>query len=177
MTVQISIRGLDQSGVVAAVADRLFDLGLNLGDTSFAVLGTGFEFNTIAEPPQGMEPEQIRKALAGLDHLSGCEVAVKEFEHGAVRQEAGLATHSVVFRGGDQPGLLARLTEVLLDFGANIVRLNADRIPGGAIDHYVTACDISIPAERAQPCLAALANTAGQLQLTCEWRDLNAPLG
>lgn len=177
MTVLISISGSDQSGLIAAVAGQLFDLGFNLGDTHFAVLGTGFEFNTIADPPHGMAVDQIRDALASLEHLAGCEIAVQPFAHEPVRSQAGLATHTVVFRGGDQPGLLARLTEVLLDFGANIVRLNADRIPGGAGNHYVTACDISIPPERAQPCLAALANTAGQLQLTCEWNAFTAPPG
>lgn len=172
MAVLISISGQDRRGLVSAIAGRLFDLGFNLGDTSFAVLGTGFEFNAVTELPAGLAADEVRAALAEVPDLEGCEVAVRTFEYGATHDETGRATHSVTFRGGDQPGLLARLTEVLLDFGANIVRLNAERIPGSDGNAYVTACDIAVASERAHACLAALANTAGQLQLTCDWRQL-----
>ncbi len=172
MTLLISISGPDRRGLIAGVAAALYDLGLNLGDTSFAVLGTGFELNSVAELPAGVDIAGVRASLKALDHLGSCEIDVREFAYDATHDEAGLATHAVVLRGGDQPGLLARLTEVLLDFDANIVRLNADRIPGTDDNEYVTSCDIAVADGRAQACLAALANTAGQLQLTCEWRQL-----
>lgn len=34
---------------------------------------------------------------------------------------------------------------------------------------YVTNFEVSIPGDRAQACLAAVANTAAQLQLECTW--------
>jgi len=172
VNVLISVSGPDSRGLVAGMAAALYDQGLNLGDTSFAVLGTGFEFNAVAELPQGTGAQDVLATLKSVEQLRSCEIVVREFEHDATHNEAGMATHAVVLRGGDQPGLIARLAEVLIDFDANIVRLNADRIPGTDGHQYVTSCDISVAAERAQSCLAALANTAGQLQLTCEWRQL-----
>ena len=37
----VSIFCPDREGLVAAVTRRLFDLGINLGDTAFSVLGLG----------------------------------------------------------------------------------------------------------------------------------------
>lgn len=172
MTILISINGPDRPGLVSAIAARLFDLGFNLGDTNFAVLGTGFEFDTVTDLPADMALADIEKALAALDELSGCAVSVAPFAHGATHDESGVATHAVGFRGGDQPGLLARIAEVLIEYDANIVRLNAERLPGVEGHRYLTTCAIAIPADRATACLAALANTAGQMQLTCDWQAL-----
>jgi len=172
MTILISINGPDRPGLVSAIAGRLFDLGFNLGDTNFAVLGTGFEFDTVTEPPADMALADIEKALSSIDELADCAVTVAPFDHEATHDETGVATHSIGFRGGDQPGLLARLAEVLSDFDANIVRLNAERLPGAQGHRYLTTCAIAIPADRATACLAALANTAGQMQPTCDWQAL-----
>ena len=69
----------------------------------------------------------------------------------------------------DQPGLVARVSEAFVEFGANIVRLNSERVRGGRKTLYVTNFDVAIPSDRAQACLAAVANTAAQLQLDCTW--------
>ena len=37
--VLVSVFCPDRTGLIAAIAGRLFDLGANLGDTSFTVLG------------------------------------------------------------------------------------------------------------------------------------------
>lgn len=172
MPVQISVNGPDRLGLIAALAGRLFDLGFNLGDTNFAVLGTGFEFSTVADLPQAVEASAIAAALREVPELDGCEIEVRDFAHEPLHRDTGRATHRVVFRGGDQPGLLARMAEAILEFDANIVRLNAQRTSGAGGHQYSTSCDIAVPPQRATACLAALANTAGQLQLTCEWHEL-----
>ena len=42
--VLVSILVQDRVGLVSEIADHLFDAGVNLGDTTFAVLGSGAEF-------------------------------------------------------------------------------------------------------------------------------------
>jgi glycine cleavage system transcriptional repressor len=61
------------------------------------------------------------------------------------------------------------VSEAFVEFGANIVRLNSERVRGGRKTLYVTNFDVAIPGDRAQVCLAAVANTAAQLQLECTW--------
>ena len=41
MTVLITIFCHDRTGLVSAITGRLFEIGANLGDTSFAMLGGG----------------------------------------------------------------------------------------------------------------------------------------
>ena len=66
--------------------------------------------------------------------------------------------------GGDRPGLIARLSEVFGQFNANIVRMDAQRLPEQGL--YVTRFAVSLT-ERVEACLATVANTAGELNLAC----------
>ena len=60
------------------------------------------------------------------------------------------------------------LAEAFNEFGANIVRLNSERIPGTGGARYVTRIAAWIPQEKTDACLATVANTAAQMNLTCK---------
>ena len=47
-TALISILCEDHAGLIADVTGRLYDLGINLGDTTFAVLGGGAKLTLVA---------------------------------------------------------------------------------------------------------------------------------
>jgi len=163
-TVLISIFCPDRTGLVAAIAGRLFDLGVNLGDSSFAMLGTGAEFSSVSDLPVGMEASEVEAELTALPELSGARVEVRPFELEAAHGPQGRITHRVVVSGGDRPGLVARLSEVFGEFKANIVRMDAQRVPEQGV--YITRFSVSIPA-RVEACLATIGNTAGELNLSC----------
>ncbi|MGE5506037.1 MAG: glycine cleavage system protein R [Actinomycetota bacterium] len=160
----ISVFGPDRTGLVAAITGRLFELGVNLGDTSFAVLGTGAEFTSVCELPPGLGAAEIEADLSSMPELAGTRVTARPFELDAAHGPSGRITHRIVVGGGDRPGLIARLSEVFGQYKANIVRIEAQRIPEQ--DLYVTRFAVSIP-ERVEQCLATVANTAGELHLTC----------
>lgn len=171
VTALVSILSPDRIGLVATVTGYLFDLGANLGDTSFAVLGGGSEFTSVCELPPGSDLAAIEVGLKALPELAGAEkVAVTAFELPRLHGETGRITHTIVVHGADRPGLIARLCEVFQQFGANIVRLNAQKIPGGG--EYVLNIAVWLPSERADTCLAAVSNTAGSLRLACEWNEV-----
>lgn len=163
-TVLVSIFCPDRTGLVAAITGRLFDLGADLGDTSFAMLGSGAEFTSVCDLPASVEAAEIEADLSRLPILAGARVAVRPFELDAAHGPAGTITHRVVVSGGDRPGLVARLSEVFGEFQANIVRMDAQRLPEQGI--YVTRFSVSIPA-RAEACLTTVANTAGEMNLAC----------
>ena len=163
-TVLISIFCPDRTGLVAAITGCLFDLGANLGDTSFAMLGTGAEFTSVCDLPADLGAEQLEAELAALPQLQGARLTVRPFELDSAAGPLGRVTHRIVLSGGDRPGLLARLSEVFGQFKANIVRLDAQRLPEQGL--YVTRLSVAIP-ERAAACLNTVANTAGELNLSC----------
>jgi glycine cleavage system transcriptional repressor len=166
----VSMAGPDRLGLISAVTARLFDLGANLADTNFAVLGTGFEFNAVCDVPGDVKLDDIAAELRALPQLAGAEVSVTPFTHAVTQAANARITHVIDVIGGDRPGLVARLTEAFQDYDANIVRMNTVRLPGsGDRADYVTRFEVSIPG-RAESCLAAIDNTAQQLTCTCTWR-------
>jgi len=168
-TVLISVLGSDRVGLVAALTGRLHDMGGNLGDTSFAVLGTGFEFTSVVELPADVSADQAAADLAGVPLLGGADITVQDFRQQATHDESGRVTHQIRVEGGDQAGLVARLSEVFVEFGANIVRMNSEKMPDKQGDHYTMIYDVRIPDGVANRCLTTIANTAEQMHLACDW--------
>jgi glycine cleavage system transcriptional repressor len=165
IAVLISVFGPDRTGLVAAITGRLFELGANLGDTSFAMLGTGAEFTSVCDLPADVTAAEVEEDLAAMPEMAGMSVSVRPFELEPSHGPSGRITHRVVLMGGDRPGLIARLSEVFGQFKANIVRLDAQRLPDEGL--YVTRFAVSI-GERADACLNTVANTAGELGLACK---------
>lgn len=169
-TVLISITGEDQVGLIARVTGTLYELGANLADTSFSVLGHGFEFTSVSEIlDEDTDVAAIMTALSSLPELDGARIEIQPFDLAPTATERGTITHRIVVSGGDQPGLVARLSEVFIDFQANIIRMNCRRNEGAGGTEYVTTFAVSIPSARAAHCLSAIGNTAGSLRLQAEW--------
>ncbi len=168
--VLVTLFSPDQKGLVAAVTGRLFDLGANLADTSFAVLGEGAEFTSVVHLPDEVSAEAVTAELVeALPSLVQGRVTVQPFTLGDAHTADGRVTHRVECAGADQPGLVARLSEVFGDFDANIVRLTTERMPEAGGATYVVRFAVNIPAARADSCLAALGNTAGGLRQSLRW--------
>lgn len=163
----VSILCPDRVGLISAITSRLFELGINLGDASFAVLGRGAEFKALCEMPGHLAISALEQDLKALPELAGAQVAVMPYGFDAGGGPESRITHRIEVSGGDQPGLVARLSEIFTEFGANIVRMDAQKLPAGAAGYYVTRFAVSIPADRAGSCLAAVKNTAGHLGLSC----------
>ncbi|HXP95962.1 MAG TPA: ACT domain-containing protein [Telmatospirillum sp.] len=169
--VLLSVFCTDQTGLVAAITGRLFEIGANLGDTSFAVLGAAAEFTAICKIPEHLDDHQLRDALSALPELNGATVSVRSFGLDAQHGPSAQITHVVSVSGGDRPGLIARLSEVFTQFKANIVRMDAQTMPEAHGDRYVTRFAVNIPTASTDTCMNTVANTAEELGLTCHWED------
>lgn len=160
----------DRSGLVAAIASRLFDLGANLRDTTFAVYGTEAEFTSLVAMPAHVSADTVAGQLRALDEAPGATVSVEPFRYPAERGLTGHVTHVITVSGGDQPGLIARIAEVFGEFGANIVHLQAAAEPGPQPQGlYTIRFSVYLAPESADGCLATVANTAEAMNLACTW--------
>ncbi|MBF0166447.1 MAG: amino acid-binding protein [Alphaproteobacteria bacterium] len=165
--VLISFFAPDRTGLIAAVAGRLFELGANLGDASFAVLGSGAEMSAVSEIPDALSAEELRSHLLQLPELAGAKLDVTPFALDPAHGPAARVTHRITVTGGDRPGLIARLSEVFGNFDANIVTMNAEHVPGlQGGRRYIIRFAVAIPEGRANSCLATVANTAEELSQT-----------
>lgn len=166
-TLVIRIVCPDRTGLIAAVTGRLFDIGADLGDTAFQAVAGRAEFSVVCQLPDSIEAAGLQADLAALPDLAGGRISVEPPGEGADAR----VTHRIAVSGGDRPGLIARLSEVFGQYDANIVRLDANRIPGPEGGRYVTRFAVTIPPARVQVCLATVANTAGELRLSCHWEE------
>ena len=167
----ISVLCEDDRGLIAAITGCLYEIGANLGDTTFAVLGGAAEFNGVCELPADVSLPAVEAELARLPALAKAKISVTPFGYHPIHAEQAHITHRIEITGKDSPGLIARLSEVFLQFGANIVRLNSERLPGAGHAHYMLRMAVFIPEGKAATCLATVANTAAQLALTCWWEE------
>ena len=170
-TILISVLCPDRIGLVSAITGRLYNLGTNLGDTTFAVLGGGAEFTAVCELTEAVSLDLVEMELKSLPELEGADVSVTRFDLPAVHGPSGHVTHSIEPTRGDRPGLIARLCEVFVQFGANVVRLNSEKVADAGAPTYVIRIAVWIPENRAASCLATVTNTAGELRMTCRWRE------
>jgi glycine cleavage system transcriptional repressor len=110
----------------------------------------------------------VEAGLKQLAELEGAEIRAVPYAFDPSPSPAGSVTHRIAISGGDQLGLVARLAEVFKQYEANIVRLEARKLPDAEGGLYVTRFAVSIPPERADLCLATVSNTAGALGLSCQ---------
>jgi len=171
---RISIFCPDKIGLISAITGKLFDLGANLGDTNFAVLGTGAEYTAVCIVPDTVDQSDIEEQLKALPELKEADIRIAPFDMQISHAASANITHRILVEGGDNPGLVARLTEVFVEFKANIVRLNTEVTLGEPSDQYRIDIHVYIPNPSVQACLATIENTASALQMRCFVESLNS---
>ena len=168
----ISILCEDHAGLIADVTGRLYDLGINLGDTSFAVLGGGAKFTIVAKLPADVTIPEVEAELRDVPALKGAELSVTRFSYRDTHDQSARITHRIEIIGNDSPGLIARLSEALRPMGANIVELNSESVPDAGGAKFLLRMAIYVPHDKAAVCMATVANTAGQMNLACRWQQV-----
>jgi glycine cleavage system transcriptional repressor len=171
-TALISIICQDSAGLIADVTGRLYDLGVNLGDTTFAVLGGGAEFTLVGKLPPDLTLPDVERELRALPLLQGAQLTVAPFTFRESHDQSAQITHRIELTGDDSPGLIARLSEAFRPMGANIVRLNSESVPSASGARFMLRLAVFVPESKAAVCMATVANTAGQMNLTCRWQQV-----
>jgi glycine cleavage system transcriptional repressor len=156
----------DKTGLVSAITAALWEMGANLTDTSFSVLGGGADFSAVCELSSDLDTAELQRALESLEALAGAEIRVRPHNFKAHHGPEGDVTHRITVSGGDQPGLVARLCETFVEFGANIVTPNAGLLAEQQ-GLYVIRLDVSLPGTVAAACISTVTNTAEALGLSC----------
>jgi len=162
----ISYIGPDRAGLIAKITGRLFELGGDLGDVTFAALGEAAEMTLICEVPKDLTVDKLQKELRALPEVQGGELKITPFQLKAMLGPSSRITHRIILSGGDRPGLVSKITKILDEHGANIVRMNAERLMGASGKQYISRFAISLREERAPACLASIVTLAGELKLT-----------
>ena len=169
----ITANGPDRTGIVAAVTAVLEREGCNLEDTSMTHLGGRFVMLLAVRGAEGLTAVELRESLINHTQSLGLHVDVETIEPNEPQQVDGRAWAVTVY-GADRPGIVAAVTGVLAEVGANVTDL-ATRVSGtGENTLYSMLIDVTIPAGSDSQLLEQRLDALGRdLGITCHARAVD----
>ena len=139
--------GQDRPGIVAALAEGLFQLGCNIEDTSSIQLRGEFTMMLLVRLPKGMAADQLADRLP--PHISPLDLTVLCREvpaHAAARAATSATpTYMLSVYGADHPGIVAKVARTVSDHKGNITVMNTRVIGASDKPVYVMVLEIKLP--------------------------------
>lgn len=121
----LSIFGKDRRGIVAKVSKVLYELGLNLEDSSMTRLNGEFTIMMVVSSESNITPDEISNSLKEVIHELELFFVCKELD--VVETPPCHALYRVVVFGSDKPGIVYTVTSKLADLGLNISDLRTEK--------------------------------------------------
>jgi len=118
----LTLIGEDKPGIVAAITQTLFDLGLNLGETSMLRLGGNFTIMMMVSG--GHDEHALRQRLGPVIDAQGMSLHVEPIR--AHLHQHVVPEIQVTVSGADRVGIVAQVTAALAEAGFNILDLESD---------------------------------------------------
>jgi glycine cleavage system transcriptional repressor len=162
----VFVLGPDRPGIIAAVAQTLFEQGCNLEDVSQTCLQSQFVgiFVVAADGPD-RGPALLNALRERLD-AAGLFVHLRSVPTAGARPAPAGEPLVITTVGPDRPGLVAGISGLLAQYDANITNLKAVPRGSGAGLEYVTFYEVDVPAGTdRQAFRAALRERARELGL------------
>ncbi|MBS1954004.1 MAG: ACT domain-containing protein [Cyanobacteria bacterium SZAS-4] len=113
--------GHDRVGIVAELAEILFEMGCNLLDSSMTLLRGEFAIILMIRQPDGQSLEQLKKRISEVETKLGLSIHVRELAEGEAEEIEDVGDPYIIsVYGADKPGIVSGITRVLADLGANV---------------------------------------------------------
>ncbi|CAN5712565.1 amino acid-binding protein [soil metagenome] len=113
--------GHDRVGIVAELAEILFEMGCNLLDSSMTLLRGEFAIILMIRQPDDQSLEQLKKKISEVENRLGLTIHVRELaEDEAEESDDACDPYIISVYGADKPGIVSGITRVLADLGANV---------------------------------------------------------
>ncbi|MFN3814417.1 MAG: glycine cleavage system protein R [Aquificaceae bacterium] len=123
----LSLFGKDRPGIVASVSKTLYELGLNIEDSSMTRLGDEFTIMLILSSEESITKEDILERLRDVEVRYGLFASCKELEASHQRIHAERNIYRIVVFGSDKPGIVYSVSSLLADKGINISNLRTEK--------------------------------------------------
>jgi len=138
--------GRDRPGIVAAVAEVLYEQGCNVEDSSMTLLRGNFSIMLILVSPETTTAASLSEAIRPACERMGLTYSVLDVED---TSDTPHPTHVLTVYGADKPGILFHVTDVLADEGVNITDLNS-RLVGTDEPVYALMLELAVPGSAPQ---------------------------
>lgn len=176
--------GRDRPGIVAAVTKVLYRHGCNLADSSMTRLASEFAMLVIFQAPGRFSLDRFARDARGLRKDLGLFVDVKPV--GTAERASSKPRgrpHVISVHGGDRPGIVYHITQLLADHKVNITdvwthRTNAPSTSlraGRGRAGYVLFLEVELPAAlNARGLERLLTRAAARLRLQVSVRPIES---
>jgi glycine cleavage system transcriptional repressor len=155
-TVVLTGVGRDRVGIVAELAQMLFEMGCNLLDSSMTLLRGEFAIIVMAEVPRSVSDDDLGAKLAKIEKQLGMNIHVRELSGDELQEDAPSENQYMVsVYGADKPGIVAKVTRALADNGINITDVQT-KSTGGAKKIFVMILEVVAPPALSLPELERL---------------------
>jgi glycine cleavage system transcriptional repressor len=161
----LSAIGQDRPGLVADLAQLVFDCDANLEDSRMTILGTDFAVILLASSSGPGCGDRLAQGAKQLERDFGLTILLRTLE-GEPRSPVPAPGHTawrVQATGPDKAGIVAGVCRVLATHGVNIADLSTRSRPGwGGQPNYEMTMTVEVPeradVERLREALAAEAD-------------------
>jgi glycine cleavage system transcriptional repressor len=162
--------GADRPGIVAALAEALFELGGNLEDVSSTILRGHFAMMLVVETPAPRRAPDLEREVSAAVGPLGVSVTVKKVPEETPRRAR--ASHVLVAYAPDQPGIVAGLARLLAGRGVNITDLSCRLVSEGS-PVYTMVAEVDVPQDVDPDTLASeIRDLGGELGVDVSFRPI-----
>jgi glycine cleavage system transcriptional repressor len=153
----LSAIGHDRPGIVADLAELIYECDCNLEDSSMTILGGEFAVLLLLSS-QGVDAERLLStACKRLEWEKRLTVFFRPLESEPTRYGAGERTmpYELQATGVDKAGIVARVARCLADHGINITQMQTHSRPepGSGTAIYTMRIHMDVPAQVGSPAL------------------------
>jgi glycine cleavage system transcriptional repressor len=168
----LSAIGQDRPGLVAELAQLVYDSDANLEDSRMTILGSDFAVILLASSSASGCGDRLASGAKRLERDHGLTILLRGLEgqpRGPVPAPGHVAMR-VVAAGADKAGIVAGICRVLAEHEVNIADLTSKSAPGeGGSPHYEMTMTVEVPERLDVATLgAALERAADQLRIDVE---------
>jgi glycine cleavage system transcriptional repressor len=172
----ISGIGPDQPGIVAAIADILYQRGCNIIDSTMTRLAQEFAVILVISAPNGVRFPDLQKEFTRLEESHNMTLVIKpvpdSIEIDSHRPEN---PYMISVAGHDRVGITFHISRKLAEMDINITDLNAQCIQGENGPVYIMMVEIDVPRSMAISTLQdELRTVAQQIDMEIQLRPLEA---
>jgi glycine cleavage system transcriptional repressor len=147
--VALSAIGQDRPGIVAGLAEALFEQGCNLEESSMTRLKGEFAILLLVTLPEDGAAAALESALEPVARRLGLTLLVRELRPEEIEgaDDSRTRPYTLVVYGGDRPGIVYRVTRAASRHGFNITDLRT-RVTGAA-PVYSLLMEVEVPSDAA----------------------------
>lgn len=136
--------GADRPGLVAAVADVLFEHGCNVEDSTMTLLRGNFSVMLVLAAPDGTDRGSLEESLRDACGPLGMTVALLDVKD---TESDHSPSHVVTVYGADKPGILQGITRAIAEVSGNITDLTSRLLASGSTPVYALMLEVKVADE------------------------------